>query len=111
MTFDEAVERAIERNPTVGQAAQAILRAQALLDQAKAVFRPSLYGNVGTTVILDAARGFDGNVTQPRAQIGLQRDAVLPGARRLALGREEPGRRPGGDRPDLRARRPAARWP
>jgi cobalt-zinc-cadmium efflux system outer membrane protein len=31
------------------------------------VFHPSLYGNVGT-VILDAARGFDGNVTQPRTQ-------------------------------------------
>ncbi|HEY6553822.1 MAG TPA: hypothetical protein VI669_10735, partial [Vicinamibacteria bacterium] len=33
LTFDEAVRRAGERNPTVGQAAQAILRAQALRDQ------------------------------------------------------------------------------
>jgi hypothetical protein len=31
------------------------------------VFRPLLYGNVGTT-IRDAARGFDGNITQPRIQ-------------------------------------------
>lgn len=67
LTFDEAVQRATERNPTVGQAAQAILRAQALLDQSTSVFRPLLYANVGT-VILDAARGFDGNVTQPRVQ-------------------------------------------
>jgi len=67
VTFDEAVTRAVERHPTVGQAAQAILRARALLDQAKSVFRPSLYGGVNTT-ILDAARGFDGNVTQPRTQ-------------------------------------------
>jgi len=67
VTFAEAVKRATEHNPTVGEATQAILRAQALLDQSKSVFRPSLYGNVGT-VVLDAARGFDGNVTQPRTQ-------------------------------------------
>src|SRR2546422_10493563 len=67
LTFEEAVKRATDRNPTVGQAAQAILRAQALLDQARSVFHPSVYGIVGTT-ILDAARGFDGNVTQPRTQ-------------------------------------------
>jgi outer membrane protein TolC len=67
LTFEEAVKRATDRNPTVGQAAQAILRAQALLDQARSVFHPTVYGIVGTT-ILDAARGFDGNVTQPRTQ-------------------------------------------
>jgi outer membrane protein len=67
VTFDEAVKRATEYHPTVGQATQAILRAQALLDQSKSVFRPLLYGNAGT-VILDAARGFDGNITQPRTQ-------------------------------------------
>jgi outer membrane protein TolC len=67
VTFDEAVKRATERNPSIGQAAQAILRAQALLDQSKSVFRPLIYGSAGT-VILDAARGFDGNVTQPRTQ-------------------------------------------
>jgi outer membrane protein TolC len=67
LTFDEAVRRAGERNPTVGQATQAILRAQALRDQAKAVFLPSLYGGAGTT-ILDGERGFSGNVTQPRVQ-------------------------------------------
>ena len=67
VTFDEAVRRAVERHPTVGEASQAILRAQALLDQSKAVFRPALYAGAGAT-ILDAARGFDGNVTQPRTQ-------------------------------------------
>jgi outer membrane protein TolC len=67
VTFEQAVARALEHNPSVGEAAQAILRAQALLDQARAVFRPTLYGNVGATV-LDAARGFDDIVTQPRTQ-------------------------------------------
>jgi outer membrane protein TolC len=67
VTFEEAVGRALSRHPTVGQAAQAILRAEALLDQARSVFRPSVDGVVGTTV-LDAPRGFDGNITQPRTQ-------------------------------------------
>ena len=67
VTFDEAVKRATEHNPTVKQASQAILRAEALLDQARSVFRPSLYGNVGVTM-LDDARGFNGFVTQPRSQ-------------------------------------------
>ena len=67
LTFDEAVRRALERNPTVGQAEQAIERARGLLAQARAVFRPSLSGFAGTTV-LDDARGFDGNITQPRTQ-------------------------------------------
>ncbi|HEV7501023.1 MAG TPA: TolC family protein [Vicinamibacteria bacterium] len=67
VTFDEAVQRAVAHNPTVGQAAQAILRAEALLDSARSVFRPSVSGAVATTV-LDAARGFSGNITQPRTQ-------------------------------------------
>jgi outer membrane protein TolC len=70
VTFDEAVRRAVERNPGVGQAAQAILRAEALLDQARAVFRPQVDGVVATTVI-DEARGFEGNITQPRRQTAL----------------------------------------
>jgi len=77
VTFAEAVDRAVGRHPTVAQAAQAILRAEALLDQAKSVFRPTIYGGVGTTV-LDAARGFDGNVTQPRTQSALNATLSYP---------------------------------
>jgi outer membrane protein TolC len=69
LTFDEAVQRALSRNPSVGEAAQAILRAEALLSEARGVFYPSATGNVATTV-LDAARGFSGNVVQPRVQTG-----------------------------------------
>jgi outer membrane protein TolC len=67
LTFDEAVARATSRNPSVAEAAQAILRAEALLSQARSVFLPLAYGNVSTTV-LDAARGFSGNIVQPRVQ-------------------------------------------
>jgi outer membrane protein TolC len=77
LTFDEAVRRAIERNPTVGQAEQAIRRARALLDQAKSVFRPDVSGTAGT-VILDDARGFDGNITQPRTQSTFNATASFP---------------------------------
>ncbi len=67
LTFDEAVERAVTKNPSVGEAAQAILRAQALLSNARSVFLPVAYGSVATTV-LDQARGFDDNIVQPRTQ-------------------------------------------
>jgi outer membrane protein TolC len=77
ITFREAVRRATERNPTVGEAAQAILRAEALLDQAKSVFRPTLFGDVSTT-ILDAARGFGGNITQPRTQYSFSGTVTYP---------------------------------
>jgi outer membrane protein TolC len=77
LTFEEAVSRALARNPTVGEASQAILRAQALLDQARAVYRPLVTGAAGTTV-LDAARGFDGNITQPRTQTSFSGIASYP---------------------------------
>jgi outer membrane protein len=77
VTFDEAVSRAVARNPSVGEAAQAILRAEALLSEARSVFLPLAYGNVGTA-ILDGARGFDGNVVQPRTQTAFSATASYP---------------------------------
>jgi len=77
VTFEEAVSRAIARNPSVGEAAQAILRAEALLSEARSVFLPLAYGNVGTA-ILDSARGFDGNVVQPRTQTAFSATASYP---------------------------------
>jgi outer membrane protein TolC len=67
VTFDDAVRRALLHNPTVGQAAQAILRAEALLDDARSVFHPALDA-FGATTVIDEARGFAGNITQPRRQ-------------------------------------------
>jgi outer membrane protein TolC len=77
VTFEEAVSRAIARNPSVGEAAQAILRAEALLSEARSVFLPLAYGNVGTAV-LDGPRGFDGNVVQPRTQTAFSATASYP---------------------------------
>jgi outer membrane protein TolC len=67
VTFDEAIRRAIEKNPGVAEAAQAILRAETLLQQVNTVYRPTVSATMTTTVI-DAARGFDEFVTQPQTQ-------------------------------------------
>jgi outer membrane protein TolC len=67
LTFDAALRQAIERNPNVAEAAQAILRAETLLQQARTVYQPTLTGSA-TATVLDAARGFDEFVTQPRTQ-------------------------------------------
>ncbi len=67
VTFDEAVRRALERHPTIAEAATAILRAEALLQQARAATRPSVSASV-TNVLIDDQRGFQGIVAQPRNQ-------------------------------------------
>ncbi|MCA1585331.1 MAG: TolC family protein [Acidobacteria bacterium] len=77
ITLDEAVRRAIEKNYSVAQAAQAILRAEAILQQASTVFRPSVDGAV-TTTILDSGRSFDGQVVQPQTQTLFATSASYP---------------------------------
>lgn len=77
VSFDDAVARALEKNTQVAQAAQAILQAEALLQQARVVYQPSVNGSVNMTV-LDSSRGFDGLVTQPRTQTALGANASFP---------------------------------
>ena len=67
LSFEEAVARAVERNPSVGEASQAILQAKSLLDRKRTVFYPLVYGDVGTA-ILDDARGFNGSIVTPQTQ-------------------------------------------
>lgn len=65
--FDAAVQQALTKNPTVATAALSITRAEALLQQANVVKRPSAsLGVVNTT--LDRERGFSGQVSQPQNQ-------------------------------------------
>ncbi|MEZ5293005.1 MAG: TolC family protein [Vicinamibacterales bacterium] len=77
VTFDEAVSRAIAANPSVDRAATAVLGAEALLAQARAAIRPTAGASLVTTV-LDDARGFGGNVVQPRTQWVLGGSAQMP---------------------------------
>jgi len=77
VTFDEAVARALARNPTVAQAATGIVRAEGFLQQARAATRPTL--GVGlSTAVLDSGRGFDDLVVQPRTQTLLSAEASVP---------------------------------
>jgi outer membrane protein TolC len=75
--FDAAVAEAIAKNPTIAGAATGITRAEALLQQARAVTRPAFSANV-QTVTLDAERGFNGGVTQPQSQATFNVSAAVP---------------------------------
>ncbi len=77
LTFDDAIRVALERHPDAARAAQAILRAEALLQASRSVFLPTLNGTV-TTTILNEERGFSGQVSQPQTQSSLGVQAAFP---------------------------------
>ncbi len=77
VTFEEAVARAIERNPTVARAATAITRADALLDQARALTRPNVSARFAN-VTLDRGVSFDDADVIPRNQSTLSATASVP---------------------------------
>ncbi len=77
VTFDEAIARALAKNPTVAQAATAIVRAEGFLQQARAATRPVVNAGLATTV-LDKGLGFDGQTVQPRTQTLLSANASVP---------------------------------
>jgi len=68
--FDAAVQQALAKNPTVATAAINITRAEALLQQATVVRRPSASVGVANST-LDRERGFSGQVSQPQNQVTL----------------------------------------
>jgi outer membrane protein TolC len=75
--LDEAVRRAIERHPTIAQAATAIARAEGLLAQARALTRPNISASA-TSVTVDTARGFEGGVIQPQTQVAFGANVTVP---------------------------------
>jgi HAE1 family hydrophobic/amphiphilic exporter-1 len=77
VTFDEAIARALEKNPTVAIAATNILRSEALLEQTRAVVRPRLTGNV-TNTTLDSGRQFGEETVQPQNQTLFGLNASVP---------------------------------
>lgn len=68
LTFDQAIERAVTRNPSIAQAAAAVLRAESILRQARAVTLPAINGNVTTTTV-NTVRKFDDTTITPRTQL------------------------------------------
>lgn len=77
VSFDEAVQRAVQANLTVQRASTAVLGAEALLAQARAAVRPAVNGTA-TVTMLDDERGFSGNVVQPRTQTLFGGSAEVP---------------------------------
>ena len=77
VTLDQAVERALKNNPTVAQAAQGILRAEALLQQARAATMPNVNANF-TGILNSSERRFDDVVTSPRMQGTFSASAAMP---------------------------------
>ncbi|HEV3057309.1 MAG TPA: TolC family protein [Vicinamibacterales bacterium] len=68
VTFPEAIQRAQDHNPTLAAAATGILRAEALLRQARAAALLQVSGNV-TTTTLNTGVDFSGVTVTPRNQV------------------------------------------
>lgn len=77
VTLEQAVERAIKNNPTVAQASQDILRAEGLLQQARAATRPYLTAGL-STLVNSTERRFDDVVTSPRTQATMSAQLGMP---------------------------------
>src|SRR5690349_13946067 len=77
VTFDEAVRRALERNPTIAEAATAVLRAEGLLQQARAATLPGVSATVNN-VLINSPQGFAGTITQPRNQTFVSGSLSMP---------------------------------
>lgn len=74
LTFDAAVRRALDRNPTARQAAEEIRRYHALMEEVRASSLPTLYGSA-TYTRLDGNRTAGGVVVTP--QDGIYATATL----------------------------------
>ena len=83
--FEQAITRALAKNPTVGLAATNILRSQGLLLQLRSATLPRVTASV-TNTTLDKAFAFDAGVVQPRNQsvMGLSFSAPILAAAQWA---------------------------
>jgi outer membrane protein TolC len=77
VTFKEAIDRAIEKNPTVIGAATSILHAEGLIRLARSATRPQVTGNV-TTTTLNTSVEFDGATVTPQNQVTGSITADMP---------------------------------
>jgi len=77
VTFDDAIRRAIANNPTMQQAAAGILRAEALLQQTRALSLPSVDATLATNVI-GPVPAFGGQNIVPRSQMNASLGLAVP---------------------------------
>ena len=85
VSFDEAVERAVEKNPTIAIASANILRSEAILQQTRAAVMPRVGATV-TNTTLDSGREFGDQTVQPQNQsvFGVQASAPVLAAAQWA---------------------------
>lgn len=76
LSFTQAVERAVARNPSTLIAASAVLRADALLAEARSATLPQVNGNV-TTTTLNTGVTFDSVTVTPRNSVSGSIDARI----------------------------------
>ena len=76
LEFDAAVQAAVDKNPTVLQAATNISRAQALLVQARAIERPTASATVSDATVNSSAV-IEGIVISPRSQVTATADISM----------------------------------
>ncbi len=77
LTFQQAIDRAVSSNPTIGQAAAGIMRAEAILQQVRSSALPSINATFTTTVIAPVTR-FSGASIVPRTQTQTQGGLTVP---------------------------------
>jgi outer membrane protein TolC len=81
VTFQQAIDRAVRNNPTAAVAAAGILRAEGLVNQARAATRPFVNGNI-TTITLNQPVEFSNNgnsiTVTPRTQATFAMTADAP---------------------------------
>jgi outer membrane protein TolC len=68
VTFQDTIDRALKRNPTIAEASADILRADALLRQARSAIFPQASGSIATTVSTPVVE-FNGTALSPRTQL------------------------------------------
>jgi outer membrane protein TolC len=77
VTFDEAIRRAAEKNPSAAIAAAGILRAEGLLLDARSASRLQISGNVATTTLNQGVE-FQGSTVTPQNQLAATIDVRMP---------------------------------
>jgi outer membrane protein TolC len=77
VTFDDAVVRALARNPTIGEAVQEVRRVHALMEQVRANSLPTLIGTA-TYTRLDHDRGAAGTIFLPSGQLNMAATLTVP---------------------------------
>jgi len=77
VSFEEAIRRATTANPSVEIAAANILRAEALIQQARAATLPAISVE-GSNLTLDGAREVDGDVVTPQNTFGASIPVSMP---------------------------------